>query len=120
MSGDTLSWLAIPLALLYLGAIACIYRILLTYRTPQGAIAWIIALLGLPYLAVPAFLLFGRIRFGGYVKARRMGNKDLSDLLDTFENQSTSIAKPGDRHFSDELQIGRASCRERVESAVVG
>ncbi|WP_199456844.1 MULTISPECIES: cardiolipin synthase [unclassified Marinobacter] len=105
MTGDTLSWLAIPLALLYLSAIACIYRILLTYRTSQGAIAWIIALLGLPYLAVPAFLLFGRIRFGGYVKARRMGNKDLSDLLDTFENQSTSIAKPGDRHFSDELQV---------------
>jgi len=105
MNDYNLSVLAIPLALLYLSALACIYRILLSYRTAQGAIAWIIALIGLPYLAVPLFLLFGRYRFGGYVKARRMGDGALTDLLDQFEKQTTSIANPGHDHFSDELQV---------------
>lgn len=72
MMPDT-SLLAIVLGLFYLGSVACIYRILLTYRTTQGAIAWIISLLALPYVAVPLFLVLGRSRFGGYVKARRMG-----------------------------------------------
>lgn len=105
MTTDSLSMLAIPLAALYLTALACIYRILLSYRTAQGAIAWIIALIGLPYVAVPLFLLFGRHRFGGYVKARRMGERDLTSLLDQFEQQTTSIANPGHEHFSDELQV---------------
>ncbi|MFO8142386.1 MAG: hypothetical protein R6T87_11015, partial [Marinobacter sp.] len=105
MTTDSLSMLAIPLAILYLTALACIYRILLSYRTAQGAIAWIIALIGLPYLAVPLFLLFGRHRFGGYVKARRMGERALTSLLDQFEQQTTSISNPGHEHFSDELQV---------------
>lgn len=42
MNAENLSLLAIPLAALYLAALACIYRILLTYRTAQGAIAWIL------------------------------------------------------------------------------
>ncbi|MGM0951708.1 MAG: cardiolipin synthase [Pseudomonadota bacterium] len=104
MNGD-LSLLAILIAGLYLAALACIYRILLTYRTAQGALAWIIALIGLPYITVPLFLLIGRYRFGGYVKARRMGNKAVSKLLDQFENQSTSILNPDKEHFSDELQV---------------
>lgn len=105
MSTDTLTLFAIPIALLYMASLACIYRILLTYRTAQGAIAWIISLIGLPYIAVPMFLLFGRYRFGGYLKARRMGNEALSSLLDQFENQTTSISNPGQEHFSDELQV---------------
>ncbi len=40
-------------------------------RTPQGATAWVVGLLGFPFLAVPAFLVFGRNKFYGYVKERR-------------------------------------------------
>ncbi|MGC8120034.1 cardiolipin synthase [Marinobacter sp. VGCF2001] len=105
MVDDNLSLLAIFLGALYLSALACIYRILLTYRTTQGAIAWILALIGLPYVAVPMFLLIGRSRFGGYVKARRMGDQSLGNLLDRFERQTTSIAHPGQESLSDELQV---------------
>ncbi|SFM38870.1 cardiolipin synthase [Marinobacter pelagius] len=97
--------IAIAVGLLYLAALACIYRILLTYRTSQGAIAWIIGLLGLPYLTVPLFLLIGRNRFGGYVKARRMGDESLTALLNRFEQQTTSIPAPGNDRFQDELQV---------------
>jgi len=99
------SLIAIALGLLYLTAFACIYRILLTYRTAQGAIAWIIGLLAVPYLGVPMFLLFGRNRFGGYVRARRMGDAALTNLLNRFEQQTTSLSHPGNEYFSDELQV---------------
>ncbi|GGE66873.1 cardiolipin synthase A [Streptosporangium jomthongense] len=99
------SLLAIALGLLYLGSAACIYRILLTYRTTQGAIAWIISLLGLPYLAVPLFLVFGRSRFGGYVKARRMGDKTLTALLNRFERKSTSLSLPDQQQLDNQLQV---------------
>lgn len=40
-------------------------------RTYQGAAAWVVALIGFPLLAVPAFIFFGRNKFYGYVKARK-------------------------------------------------
>ena len=100
-----ISLLAIAVGLLYLGSAACIYRILLTYRTAQGAIAWIISLLALPYVAVPMFLVFGRSRFGGYVKARRMGDQSLTDLLNRFERQTTSLSTPKQQQLDKQLQV---------------
>ncbi|MCK7552757.1 cardiolipin synthase [Marinobacter goseongensis] len=100
-----ITFIAIALGLLYASAFACIVRILLSYRTAQGALAWIIGLVAVPYLAVPMFLLFGRNRFGGYVRARRMGDAALTNLLNRFEKQTTSISLPGHEHFSDELQV---------------
>ncbi|MCG6657080.1 cardiolipin synthase [Halomonas campisalis] len=47
---------------------------LMSSRTSQGAVAWIISLVTLPYLAVPAYWIFGRPRFYGYVSAR--GERD--------------------------------------------
>ena len=40
-------------------------------RTAQGAIAWAVSLLALPWIAVPAYWIFGRTKFAGYVTARR-------------------------------------------------
>jgi len=99
------SLVAIAVSLLYLGSAACIYRILLTYRTTQGAIAWIIGLLGLPYIAVPLFFVFGRSRFGGYVKARRMGDKSLTALLTRFEQHTTSLSMPEQQDLDKQMQV---------------
>ncbi|WP_334319593.1 cardiolipin synthase [Termitidicoccus mucosus] len=46
-------------------------RAILETRTPQGAVAWVVALNTLPYLSVPAFWVFGRNKFVGYVSLRR-------------------------------------------------
>lgn len=54
---------------------------LLSSRTSQGAVAWIISLLTLPYVAVPAFWIFGRPRFYGYVSARGMRDTVLRRIL---------------------------------------
>ena len=40
-------------------------------RTAQGAIAWAVSLIALPYVAVPAYWIFGRTKFAGYVTKRR-------------------------------------------------
>lgn len=52
-----------------LGAISSIQAIMST-RTPQGAIAWAISLNACPYLAVPAYWVFGRSKFDGYENLR--------------------------------------------------
>jgi cardiolipin synthase len=53
-----------------LGVIASIHAVMRT-RTSQGAIAWAVALITLPYLALPLYLVFGRDQFRGYIEARR-------------------------------------------------
>lgn len=47
------------------------YRAVARARTPQGAIAWVIFLITLPWLSVPAFLFLGHTRYRGYIVARR-------------------------------------------------
>lgn len=47
------------------------YVALMSTRTAQGTIAWIISLITFPYLAVPLYWVFGRSKFKGYVTARR-------------------------------------------------
>lgn len=101
-----ISLFAVLVAVLYTIALACVYRVLLTYRTAQGAIAWIISLLGLPWLTVPLFLLFGRNRFSGYVRARRLGNRAMEPLLNEFERQVGPVSEPGtEQAIIDELQV---------------
>jgi cardiolipin synthase A/B len=44
---------------------------LMSARTAQGTVAWILALNTLPYVAVPAYWVLGRSRFEGYLVSRR-------------------------------------------------
>ncbi|MCM2971381.1 cardiolipin synthase [Larsenimonas suaedae] len=57
---------------------------LMSSRTSQGAIAWIISLLTFPYLALPAYWIFGRPRFYGYVSAREERDSTLRQVLTRF------------------------------------
>jgi cardiolipin synthase len=69
------SWLfGFAIFLMYVLGILSAVLALMSSRTSQGAIAWIISLIAIPYLAVPAYWIFGRPRFYGYVSAR--GERD--------------------------------------------
>ena len=59
---------------------------LMTVRTPQGTIAWAVSLNTMPLLAVPAYAIFGRSKFEGYVTQRRS-----SDLL--ADPQARAVAE---------------------------
>ena len=69
--------LTIAYVLLEILAIAAALEAILKTRTAQGAIAWFLSLIFMPLLVLPVYLVFGRRKFHGYSKARRMGNKGL-------------------------------------------
>jgi len=59
---------AIAIAFYVAGIITAIHAVM-TVRTPQGAIAWSVSLVSFPFIAVPAYLVFGRSKFEGMVQA---------------------------------------------------
>ncbi|CAG7602309.1 cardiolipin synthase [Candidatus Vallotia tarda] len=72
-----------------LGIIAACHAILHT-RTSQGAIAWVVSLIGVPYLTLVPYLFLGRSRFKGYIDARRLEYEAIRELrLDLVGNIST-------------------------------
>ena len=62
----TSTLIAVALVLVYVIALVSAMEAILKARTSQGAIAWTISLLTLPYITVPLYLVFGRSRFDGY------------------------------------------------------
>ena len=50
-------------------------------RTPQSAIGWAIALVIVPVIAIPLFLVFGESRFSGYTRAGTGGSAALDEAL---------------------------------------
>jgi len=64
-------WALVLLACHLLGAL-CSVHALMSVRTPQGTIAWVVCLVSFPYLMVPAYLVLGRTKFRGYVVARQV------------------------------------------------
>jgi len=72
--------IALAYLLLELVALAAAVHAVMNVRTAQGAIAWVLALVTLPVIALPLYAVFGRRRFMGYVEARRAGDAVISHL----------------------------------------
>jgi len=72
------------------GAIFAIDAIMST-RTAQGAVAWTLGLVAAPVVAVPAYLLFGRSKFEGYVEARRAHQKEFDQLVSTARSNMDDL-----------------------------
>ncbi len=72
---------------LHLAGMAAAVHAVMTARTSQGAIAWALSLVSFPYLAVPAYLIFGRGKFQGYVRARRAGNSEIDHIARALEKK---------------------------------
>jgi len=67
-----------------LGIISALHALMST-RTSQGTIAWLVSLLTFPYIAVPAYWILGRSRFQGYVKARQASEHTTARLTTLFK-----------------------------------
>ena len=63
-----------------LGILSAVHAVM-SVRTPQGSIAWAVSLVTFPYVSVPAYWVFGRNKFQGYVLARREDIESLSDII---------------------------------------
>lgn len=64
----------------YLLGIAHILHALMHARTSQGAIAWVVSLIAMPFFAIPLYWMLGRSKFSGYVRARRGNDAELRKL----------------------------------------
>ncbi len=72
------------LSFFHVAGIVCAVHALLSVRTPQGTTGWVISLLALPPIALPAYLIFGRSRFKGFIFARQSGDLEVAELLSTL------------------------------------
>ncbi len=62
---------------------------MISYYFPrQGAIAWALALITLPYLSLPLYLFFGRDRFRGYIDARREEGQRIQHLRESMARRA--------------------------------
>ena len=67
---DLLPLLSLLALLFHVGGALSSIHVLMSGRTPQGAIAWIGFLVTIPYLGVPLYWIFGPRRYNGYVDSR--------------------------------------------------
>jgi len=74
-----------------LGVLSAVHAIM-SSRTPQGSIAWAVSLVTLPYVSVPAYWVFGRNKFRGYVLARQHELELIDDIVRQANDQITAVA----------------------------
>ncbi len=94
---------AIVIVFEILGIVSAVHSIM-SSRTPQGSIAWAVSLVTMPFVAVPAYWVFGRDKFRGYVLARQNELELIGDII---------------RQANDQLSID-FSVDERHAGAVIG
>lgn len=69
----------------------------LTARTAQGAVAWTVSLVSMPFVAVPAYLVLGRNKFDGEAEAFDGRQDEIDAHLKKFkENLDPWRVDPGD------------------------
>jgi cardiolipin synthase len=67
------------LAVHAVGVVTAVHAIMRT-RSSQGAIAWVLGLLTVPYLSLPLYWAFGGHRFYGYLAARELEGEKIAHL----------------------------------------
>ena len=63
------------------GIISAVHAVM-NVRTPQGSIAWAVSLVTMPVVTVPAYWVFGRSKFRGYVLARQADAELIDEIAD--------------------------------------
>ncbi len=98
---------------------------LMSTRTAPGTVAWMVSLNTFPYVAVPAYWVFGRSRFQGYVIGRREGetllNQELHDKMSLVHPYAVTLP-PGERHVQAIERLAKMPLvgRNQVELLVDG
>lgn len=82
----------ITIIVFYILGFICSAMAILRSRTPQGATAWIVGLITLPFITVPLFIIFGRSKFYGYANRRKILGKKISKSLNVMQEALISSA----------------------------
>lgn len=102
-------WVTLITVVFYVSGVTLAFLALWRTRTPQGAAAWVVGLLGFPFIAVPAFLVFGRNKFYGYVKER----KELDEKAQTEMKEVDRLFAEHVEPPKDLLPVSRVALQAR-------
>jgi cardiolipin synthase len=70
-------------------------------RTAPGAVAWSISLVTVPVVAVPAYWVFGRSKFEGYIEARQEHQAEFDALVADVRTKMASSVFQFDTHHPE-------------------
>ena len=96
----------------YLAGILCAIEAVMTTRTAQGAIAWSVSLVSFPFVAVPAYMVFGRSKFEGMSEAYAERQDEIEGLIQNIEAQIAPWIVPVTEGPSWHRAIQRISGRQ--------
>ena len=91
--GGTFTLYAALFVLVELAGVVMALRAVMTARTSQGAVAWAIALVTLPWVSLPLYAVFGGRKFRGYRLARRSGDADIRALARRIEGHFAPVLR---------------------------
>jgi len=74
-------------AAFYLAGIIFAVEAAMKSRTAQGAVAWSVSLVSFPFVAVPAYLVFGRSKFEGMAEAFESRSDEFERLLSDIDDK---------------------------------
>lgn len=77
--------IAATVVLFYTAGIVAAIDAAMTARTAQGAVAWSVSLVTVPFVAVPAYLVLGRSKFQGMSEAFEQRYDEIEETLDRFK-----------------------------------
>ncbi len=99
--------LTVLLVFFYVSGVLSALNAALTARTSQGAVAWIVALVSFPFIAVPAYWVFGRSKFEGFAEAYASNR----DAIDAVVADIAANLAPESVDLGDDLPHHRAISR---------
>jgi cardiolipin synthase len=103
-------WPTRLLVLAHLVGFLSSFHALMSVRTPQGTIAWVVSLNTMPVVSVPAYWIFGRSKFQGYVIARKSEDADLAGFFRKLADDAARVSTIRNDEY------GRLRAAERVAS----
>ena len=102
-----------------LGIVSAVNAIM-SARTPQGAVAWAVALESFPFVAESAYAIFGRDKFEGTLQAYEERKDEIDTLIADFRTnlEPWSLPDEDDSHY--EAITSWASSMSRITSECTG
>ena len=83
---------SVVLVIAELAGILLAFDVVMRPRSSQGTIAWFIALITMPLITIPLYLLFGRTRFQGYAEAIRDKQTRIGDQWTDWHTDMLELA----------------------------
>ena len=93
-------WWLVLIGVHALGAATAVHLIYRGNHQSRGALAWVIALLGAPWLALPVYWLSGQVRYDHYANSQRISRQAIRSAVAAGPETDDGTHASVGRHFS--------------------